>query len=109
MPDWGAKDDSLGGLQAGGAEENEKGAVETDFAAGGIVPLVEGMSAPTATSGANGDGGDAEGERNVGIGGGAFKARAIPQDAVSFADNGKQRRILGQFATGTNTDGLNLD
>ena len=52
-----------------GIEESEEDAAQGGFAAGGVVPLLEGVDAAAEASAANGDGGDSAGERDVGVGG----------------------------------------
>ena len=53
----------------GGVEEGEEDATEGGLAAGGVVPLGDGVDAAAGAPGAKGDGGDAEREGEVGVGG----------------------------------------
>jgi hypothetical protein len=54
--------------EVGGVEEREENAAEGRVAASGVVPLLQGVDAAAETSGADGDCGDAEGERDIGVG-----------------------------------------
>ena len=53
----------------GGVEQGEQDAAQGGIAAGGVVPLLKGVDTAAEPSSADGDGGDAEGERDVGVGG----------------------------------------
>ena len=55
--------------ESGGVEEGEEDAAEGSLAAGGVVPLPEGVDAAAGAAGAEGDGGDAKREREISVGG----------------------------------------
>ena len=62
----------FGGQVAGGLtgiKEQEEGAAEGEVAAGGVVPLVQGVHTASGAAGAYGEGGDSEGEWEIGVGG----------------------------------------
>ena len=62
-----------------------------------------GVRAAAFSSAAERNGGNAERERNVGVGGTAFEARAIAEKAVHAAESFEQRRIIWQaFRRGAN-------
>ena len=73
-----------GGL--GGVEEGEEDAAEGDFAAGWVVPLLEGVDAAAEAAAANGYGGDSAGERDVGVGGAEAEFGAEGEVAVDGAE-----------------------
>jgi hypothetical protein len=68
---------SLLGDESAGAEYGEERALQAYFTAARFIPFLEGMSAAAIAACADGDGVDAERERNVGVSGGAFGARRV--------------------------------
>ena len=78
-----------GGLD--GVEEGEEDAAEGGFAAGWVVPLLKGVDAASLASGSDGDGGDAAGERDVGVGGAEAGFGAEGEVAVDGAEGLEKR------------------
>jgi len=56
------------GVLAYGVEQGEENAAEGGLAAGGVVPLLQGVDAAACTARAEGDGGDVEGHWEIGVG-----------------------------------------
>src|SRR5579864_7618606 len=94
--------------KSGSTEKSKERALQAHFAAGGFVPFLQGMCAASGAAGADGDGVNAVGERDVGVGGGALDARLVANIFVGGAQRGEQRRIGGQFPAGTAAEGLHL-
>ena len=91
----------------GGVEQGEQDAAQGGVAAGGVVPLLQGVDAAAEAARADGDGGDAERERNIGVGRADARFGAQVEMAVDGAKGGEQRRIVGERASGPVADGLN--
>ena len=94
------------GGEVGGVQEGEEDAAEGGFAAGGVVPLLQGVDAAAMASGADGDGGDAERERDVGVGGAEAGFGAEGEVAVDGAEGGEEGGVVGEGAGGTVSDGF---
>ena len=76
-----------------GEEEDEQGeTLERLLASGRIEPLVKGVGSAAGAAGAEGNRLEAEGERDVGVGGGAQELRLDAKLRVDGADGGQQRR-----------------
>src|SRR3984957_15541620 len=69
-----------------GVEEREEDAAEGGFAAGGVVPLLEGVDASAEASATYGYGGNSAGERDVGVGGAEAGFGAEGEVAVDGAE-----------------------
>src|SRR6266446_6586084 len=74
----------------GHAYQCEQDSFQTQLAPGGVVPLAQGMSASGGASRADGDGFNAQGERNIGVGGGALEPRLVSQKSVGLAQGNQQ-------------------
>src|SRR5277367_1621926 len=96
-------------LQTGEQNGGEEEALQSQFPAGGVVPFVESVRAAGFAAAADGNGGDAERERNVGVGGAAFKARTGAEKAIDATDRIEQRRIVGKLAGGAQAEGAKSD
>ncbi len=88
----------------GGVEEGEEDAAEGGFAAGGVVPLGEGVDAAAGAAGSEGEGGDAEGERDVGVGGADAGFGAEAEVAVDGAEGVEEGGVVGEGAGGAVAD-----
>src|ERR1039457_6750590 len=86
--------------QVGDVEQGEEDAAERGSAAGGVVPLLQGVDAAAEASGADGDGGDAAGERDIRVGRAEAGFGAQAEMAVDGAEGGEQRGVVGQCAAG---------
>ena len=69
-----------------GVEESEEDAAQGGFAAGGVVPLLEGVDAAAEAAAADGYGGNSAGERDVGVGGAEAGFGAEGEVAVDGAE-----------------------
>ena len=83
-----------GGLD--GVEEGEEDAAEGGFATGGVVPLLQRVDAAALASGANGDGGDAARERNVGVGGTEARFGAEGEVTIDGAESVEEWGVVGK-------------
>src|SRR6266481_4821023 len=92
----------------GSAEKGEQSALEAKLAACGFVPLLKRMRTAAGAAGPDGDGVDAAGKRDVGVGGGALNARLIADEFIGGAQGGEQRGVGGQFPTGTAAEEIDL-
>src|SRR5712692_11568975 len=79
----------------GHAYQCEQGSLQTQTAPGGVVPLAQGMSASGSASRADGDGLNAQGERNIGVGGGALEPGLFSQKSVGVTQGSQQRGVGG--------------
>ena len=94
-----------GGGRESGEKKNEQGeTLERLLASGGLEPFVHGMGSAAGASGAKGDRLQTEGERDVGIGGGAEKLRLDSELGIDGADGGQQRRGGRQLSGRTLAD-----
>ncbi len=66
-------------------EQHQKNTFETQLAAVGMEPLLRRVRAAAMSAGANGDGRQAHGQRNVGVGGSAIQMRADAQVRIHRA------------------------
>ena len=96
-----------GGLD--GVEEGEEDAAEGGFAAGGVVPLLQGVDAAALASGADGDGRDAARERNVGVGGAEAGFGAEGEVAVDGAEGVEDGGVVGKGGGGAVSDGFDVE
>jgi len=96
-----------GGLDR--VEEGEEGAAEGGLAAGGVVPLLEGVDASSYASGADGESGDADGEGDVGVGGADAGFGAEGEVAVYGAEGVEQGGVVGESGGGAVSDGLYVE
>ncbi len=92
----------------GGVEEGEEDAAEGGFAAGGVVPLAEGVDAAADAAGAHGDGGNAEREGEVGVGGADAGFGAEAEMAVDGAEGFEEGGVVGKGGGGSVADGFDV-
>src|SRR5271156_1824165 len=90
-------------------EEGEESAAEGGFAAGGIVPLLEGVDAAALASGSDGDGGNSAGEGDVGVGGAEPGFGAEGEVAVDGAEGVDEWGVVGKGGGGAVSDGFDLE
>ena len=88
------------GLDSGERDGREEQPLQSQFAAGGVVPFGGGVRAAAFSAAAERDGGDVEREGNVRVGGTAFEARAIAEKAVHVADVSSSAALSGNFPAG---------
>ena len=79
-----------------GCEEEKKDAAEGGLAAGWVVPLLDGMDVAADASGADGEGGNAEGERQIGVGGAEALLGGEGEVTIDGAEGGEQGGVVGQ-------------
>ena len=96
-----------GGLD--GVEEGEEDAAEGGFATGGVVPLLQRVDAAALASGANGDGGDAARERNVGVGGTEARFGAEGEVTIDGAESVEEWGVVGKGRGRAISDGFNVE
>lgn len=53
----------------GGVEEGEEDTAECGFAAGGVIPFLQGMYATSGAASTDGDGRNAQSQGDIGVGG----------------------------------------
>ena len=93
----------------GKVEDGEQDAAEGEFAAGGVVPLGEGVDAGTGASGGKRGGGDAEGEREIGVSGAEAEVGADAEVAVDGTESVKEWGVDGEFGGRAVADGFGLN
>ncbi len=93
---------------SGNAEQREKSAFESQLAACGFVPFLERVSAAAGAAGADRNGFDAVGERNVCVGRRTLDARLIADVIVGGAQRGEKLRVSGEFAARARAEDFNL-
>ena len=84
--------------QAGEQQDEQDEPSECLLASGGVKPLVKRMGSATGASGTECDRLKAEGEWDVGIGGGTLELRLDSELFVHCEDSGQKRRGGGQFS-----------
>src|ERR1700693_5689479 len=89
-----------------GVEQGEEDAAEGGLAAGGVVPLLEGVNAAAGASGSDGHGGGVGGEGEGGVGGADAGFGAEVEVAVDGAEAVEQRGVVGERAGGAVADEL---
>src|SRR5713101_367296 len=72
------------------SENGKKRALQSGFAAGGIVPLLQRMRPAPAAASADGDGVDSEGQRNIRVRRGTLDARPIADKIIGGEKRGQQ-------------------
>ncbi len=77
-----------GGRESGEEKDEQRKTLERLIASGRFEPLVKGVGSAAGTSAAEGNRFQTEGERDVGIGGGAQKLRLESELGVHGADGG---------------------
>ena len=92
-----------------GVQEGQEDAAESGFAVGGIVPLLEGVDASADASGADGDGGDVAGERDVGVGGAEAGFGAEGEVTVYGAEGVEEWGVIGKGGGGAVSDGFYVE
>ena len=97
------------GDEVGGVEEGQEDAAEGGFAAGRVVPLLEGVDASAGASGADGYGGNAAGEGDVGVGGAEAEFGAEVEVTVYGAEGLEDGRVVGEGGGGAISDGFDMD
>jgi len=96
-----------GGLDR--VEKGEEDAAEGGFAAGGVVPLLQGMDAAALASSSDGDGGDAAREGDVSVGGAEAGFGAEGEMAVYGAEGVEDRGVVGKGRGGAVSDGFDVE
>ena len=96
-----------GGLKY--VEQGEEDAAEGGFAAGGVVPLLEGVDAAALATAADGDGRNAAGERDVCVGRAEAWFGAQGEVTVDGAEGLEERRVVGKCRSGTVADGFDME
>ena len=86
--------------EVGGVEDGEEEAAEGELAAGGVVPLGEGVDAAAGAAAAEGYGGNTEREGDVGVGGANAGLGAEAEMAVDGADGLEEGGIGTEFGGG---------
>src|SRR5690242_13801390 len=71
-------------------------------------PLLGCVRAAALSAGADGDGGQSDGERDVCVGGGAIEMRADAEVRINGADAVEDARVFGQASAWARADFLNL-
>ena len=104
---WGLQ--SAGGDEVCGVEEEEQGAAEGEVAVCGVVPLFEGVHAAAASTRADGEGGDVEGEGEIGVGRADAGFGGEIEVAVDCAEAEGEGGIFREGAGGTVSDTLNVE
>src|SRR6185312_10450370 len=94
----------LGGSPGEEGRGGEQNALQAEVATGGAIPLGGRMSAAAVASRADRDGGDAQGERDVGVRGGAVRAGADAEVGIDRADSGEHGGTVVEAARGTAAD-----
>ena len=96
-----------GGLES--VEEGEEDAAKRGFAAGRVVPLLQGVDSAAVAAAAKGDGGDSAGEGDVGIGGAEAGFGSEGEVAVNGAEGVEDGGVVGEAGCGAVTDGLYVE
>ena len=78
----------------GECEAEQQNALETEIAAGRVIPLVNSVRPAAGAAGADGDRLAAERERNISVGGGALNAGSVAELRIDGANGLQQLRIL---------------
>jgi len=89
-------------------EKEKKDAAQGSFAAGWVVPLLDGVDVASDASRADGEGGNAEGERQIGVGGTEALLGGEREVAVYSAEGGEKSRVIGERCGGAVADGLDV-
>src|SRR5690348_12208135 len=92
-------------LRSGEGQERQRDSFQADVAVGYVVPLVEGVGATAGTAAADRHGFASEGERDVGVGGGALQARLDAELSVDGAEDLEDARVRRKVGGGTVADG----
>ena len=95
-------------LDAGERERYEQNSLQAEFAALRVVPFAERVRAAALTAAADRNCRNSLRERNIGVGGTAFEARAIAEKAIDVANRFEERRIFGKFSGGPCAEGTKI-
>src|SRR5207245_1796411 len=75
---------------SGNSQDGQQRALQTGFTPGRFVPFLQRMRTAPASACADGDGVDSEGERNVGVRGGALEARFVSDIFIGGTKSSQQ-------------------
>ena len=92
-----------------GVEEGEEDAAQGGLASGGIVPLLQGMDATSDAPGTDGDGWNAKGKRDVGVGGADALFSVEGEVAVDRAEGVEEGRSVWKGGCRAISDGLDVE
>jgi len=90
--------------EVGGVEEGEEDAAKGGIAAGRVVPLLKRVNAAADASGTDGDSGDAEGERDVGVSRAETGFGALVEVAIDGTESSEECCAVGKGAAGPIAD-----
>ena len=93
----------------GGVEEGEEDAAEGGFAAGGVVPLLQGVDAAAECHRRRWRWRECLGERDVGVGGAEAGFGAEGEVAVDGAEGVEEWGVVGEGAGGAVADGFDVE
>ena len=92
-----------------GVEEGEEDAAEGSFAAGRVVPLLQGVDAAADSAAADGDGRDAAREWDVGVGGTEAGFGAEGEVPIDGAEGVEEWGVVRERGGGAVADGFDKE
>src|SRR5260221_8342813 len=82
---------------SGNSENRQQRRFQTHPPPRGVIPFLQRMRSSAGAAGADGDGVDSKGERNIRVRGRALDARLVADKLIGGTERGEQGRIRGQF------------